>query len=48
MQLQSTVHEEGAGFFDLFKRQKLELSNTAKKILDKFGNIIDLNNIFPH
>ena len=30
---------EGEGLLDLFRSQKLELSNTAKKLLDKFGNL---------
>ena len=39
--------KEGAGIADLFKSQKLELSNTAKDILAKFGNLYIRNiNLF--
>ena len=31
--------EVGAGITDLFKSQKLELSNTAKGLINKFGNL---------
>ena len=34
---------EGEGIMDLFKSQKLELSNTAKNILQKFGNLYITN-----
>ena len=35
----STPAMEGEGILDLFRSQKLELSNTAKNLLDKFGNL---------